>query len=181
MAVTKQLFVFATVGTDHHPFDRFVDWIDTWQSGHSECEMFVQRGSTSRIPKTSSTPFLEPGELAALMRRADTVVCHGGPSTIMEARRAGIVPIVVPRDPSKGEHVDDHQMRFTDFMAAKGAILLARTEDELAAHLESVLQGQVERIAVGSPVETLNAISSIIEELMSRPQRSILGSWMRRS
>jgi len=180
MAATKPLFVLAAVGTDHHPFDRFVEWIDTWQASHSDCEVFVQRGSTPVVPSASSADFLEPSELDSMMRRADAIVCHGGPSTIMEARRNGVMPIVVPRDPSKGEHVDDHQMRFSDFMVAKGAILAARTQAELSDHLQSVMHGQVGAVAHGSPTATLGRISTVIDEVLAEPTRPLLRSWMGR-
>ena len=114
-----------------------------------------------------------------MMRRADAIVCHGGPSTIMEARNAGVVPVVIPRDPARGEHVDEHQLRFAEFMAAKGAILQARTESELSAQLDSVVQGEVERVAPGSPTETLDRITSVIDELMAQPVRSRLPRWSR--
>ena len=108
MAPNNQTFVLAAVGADHHPFDRFVEWIETWQSQNAECEVFMQRGSTDMVPKVGSAKWLDPAELDAMIRRADAIVCHGGPSTIMEARRAGVVPVVIPRDSTLGEHVDDH-------------------------------------------------------------------------
>lgn len=178
MADNETLFVLAVVGTDHHPFDRLVEWIDTWHSHNVECEVFVQRGSTDRVPNVDSAKWLAPSELDAMMQRADAIVCHGGPSTIMEARRVGVVPVVVPRDPALGEHVDDHQLRFTEFMAAKGAILLARTEAELSDHLQTVVKGDAEWISVGSPARTLERISTIIDELLERPRRRL---WSRKS
>lgn len=175
MESPKQMFVLAAVGTDHHPFDRFVEWIDTWQRNNTECEVFIQRGSTALVPQASSAPYLDPHDLDTMMQRADAIVCHGGPSTIMEARSAGVVPVVVPRDPAKGEHVDEHQLRFTEFMAAKGAILSARTEDEFSAQLDNVVSGKVERVTPGSPTATLDRISAVIDDLMAQPPRSFLG------
>lgn len=175
------MFVLAAVGTDHHPFDRFVEWVDSWQTHNHDCEVFLQRGTTQRVPSVGSAQWVDPGELNAMMLRADAIVCHGGPSTIMEARRAGVVPVVVPRDPSMGEHVDDHQLRFTDFMASKGAVLAAHTEAELSGHLRRVVDGDVELVEAGSPAETLDRISIIVDELMQRPARGLLHRWSRRS
>lgn len=174
MATQKPMFVLAAVGTDHHPFDRFVDWIDEWHRENIDCEVFVQRGTAERVPAVPSAEFLDPSELDAMMHRADAIVCHGGPSTIMEARRAGVVPVVIPRDPGKGEHVDDHQLRFTEFMARKGAILPAHTEGELSAHLTSIARGDVARVAAEKPTATLDRISTVIDEVMERPQSALL-------
>jgi UDP-N-acetylglucosamine transferase subunit ALG13 len=73
------------------------------------------------------------------MSEAVAVVCHGGPATIMLARQCGRMPLVVPRDPERGEHVDDHQLRFSRWMADKGQIVaipdIGVLEDQLALAL----------------------------------------------
>ena len=124
--------LFVTVGTDHHPFDRLVDWTDRWYADRPDGDdVLVQYG-------TSAAPSVVPGrelvtqqELAERLANADAVVCHGGPATIMEVRDAGLLPIVVPRDPDHGEHVDGHQLRFAAEMADRAVIELATDEDAL--------------------------------------------------
>ena len=91
------------VGTDHHPFDRAVGWADEWAASHPDLRVLVQYG-TSRPPTTADGhDLLLVGDLMALMSEATAVVCHGGPGTIMAAREAGHVPIVVPRRSDLGE------------------------------------------------------------------------------
>ena len=129
--------VLVTVGTDHHPFDRLVGWIDRW-APPGRVRLVVQYG-TAVPPRTADgTPFLTPDEFAELLGTADAVVCSGGPGAIMEARAAGLQPIVVPRRSSLGEHVDDHQRAFADFMAARDLVTLADEEHELSAALDAV-------------------------------------------
>lgn len=179
MASKNQLFVLAAVGTDHHPFDRFVTWLDTWQQQNADCEVFIQRGTTKLVPQARSAQWLEPKELDSMMHRADAIVCHGGPSTIMEARQAGVVPVVIPRNPQMGEHVDEHQMRFAEFMGAKGVILPARSEAELSRQLARIAMGDAERVVARTPTETLDRISSVIGDLMSQPSRQLSTPWSR--
>ena len=76
-------------------------------------------------------PFLGHDELQQAMVDADLVVCHGGPATILEARRHGHLPIVVPRDPARGEHVDDHQLLFARRLGAAGLVALCETREAL--------------------------------------------------
>jgi hypothetical protein len=45
---------------------------------------------------------------------------------------------VVPRRSTLGEHVDDHQRAFADFMAARDLVTLADEEHELSAALDAV-------------------------------------------
>jgi UDP-N-acetylglucosamine transferase subunit ALG13 len=128
--------VFVTVGTDHHPFDRLVTWTDAWAEGHGAVPCLVQSGTSKPPVHAPWRDYVRYDEMVEAMGRAIAVVCHGGPATIMDARRLGRVPIVVPRSSRLGEHVDDHQQRFAVRMAGLGQVHLARSEDELHALLD---------------------------------------------
>lgn len=131
--------VLGLVGTDHHPFSRLVDWLDSWASERPEARVLVQTGRSRECRWAESTPFLEHGELLELMAGARAVVCHGGPSTIAEARKAGKIPLVVARDPAHGEHVDSHQLLFSERLAANGLIRPACSSRDLAVLLDEGL------------------------------------------
>lgn len=133
--------VLALVGTDHHPFRRLVGWTDRWYAGRppGSVEALVQHGASPPPARAPGRPFVPRDELDALLRRAAVVVCHGGPSTIVEARRAGVVPIVVARSGALGEHVDDHQRRFAGMMAGRGLIALVDDEEALHAAVDAAL------------------------------------------
>jgi hypothetical protein len=73
-----------------------------------------------------------------LIRLADVVVLHGGPASIMEVRGLGKLPVVVPRDPRYGEHVDGHQLRFARRMSAAGLVKLCEAQQELTEALKLV-------------------------------------------
>jgi UDP-N-acetylglucosamine transferase subunit ALG13 len=135
--------IFATVGTDVHPFHRMTHWIDGWleQGGLTRAQCFMQTG-TSEEPKLAlHYPYLGYTEMEQKVREAAAVVCHGGPGTIMLCLALGKQPIVVPRAAARGEHVDDHQRAFSKRVAADGVILLAETEDQFRKHVELVLDG----------------------------------------
>lgn len=133
--------VFVTVGTDHHPFDRLVGWVDTWVAAgrHQGAPCLVQSGTSTPPVHAEWHDYVRYDEMVEAMERAVAVVCHGGPATIMDARRLGRVPIVVPRQSGLGEHVDDHQCRFAARMAEIGEIRLARSEAELHDLLDQAL------------------------------------------
>jgi len=135
--------VLVVVGTDHHPFDRVVGWADEWAVSHPGRRVVVQYG-TSRPPTTAEGHDLLPfGDLTALMSEATVVVCHGGPGTIMGAREAGHVPIVVPRRSDLGEHVDDHQVRFATRVAEAGQVHLATDQPTFSSLLERAETGEL--------------------------------------
>lgn len=131
--------VVVSVGTDHHPFDRLIDWTVDWAKDHRSVKMVIQRG-TATAPKAIDTHELIPhDELRELFSSATVVVSHGGPSTVMDARMAGKYPVVVPRDPARGEHVDEHQMRFAHHLAKHELARLALTQEEFRQALDAGL------------------------------------------
>jgi UDP-N-acetylglucosamine transferase subunit ALG13 len=126
-----------TVGTDHHRFDRLMDWIERWQAGHpGAVRWVVQHGSTRPLTGADNFGMTPRAELLELLRAADLVVTQGGPGGIMDSRACGIVPIVVPRLARLDEVVDDHQVAFTRQLARAGLVLAAEAEAELHAALD---------------------------------------------
>jgi UDP-N-acetylglucosamine transferase subunit ALG13 len=141
--------VLVLVGTDHHRFDRLVEWVDRWLADRpGRAEGLVQHG-TSRPPRVAEgKAYLAHEEVEAALHRADVVVSHGGPATIAEARRTGHRPVVVPRDGSRGEHVDDHQLRFARRLGREGLVRCVETEADLRTALDESL-GEAERRVEG--------------------------------
>jgi UDP-N-acetylglucosamine transferase subunit ALG13 len=137
MELVTNPLVLVTVGTDHHPFDRLIGWIDRW-TPPAPVRLVVQYGTAVPPREADGRAFLAPDEFASLLDAAAAVVCSGGPGAIMEARAAGLRPIVVPRRSNLGEHVDDHQRAFADFMAGRDLVTLADEEATLGAALDAV-------------------------------------------
>lgn len=121
-----------SVGTDHHPFPRFLEWVAA-AAQQTDIDALVQRGATAPLAGLDTVDYMPAEELFDRMQAADVVVCHGGPGTISAAIRCGHVPIVIARDPSLGEHVDDHQQRYTRMLHDSGTVELPSTLDEFVA------------------------------------------------
>lgn len=134
---SKPLIV-ALVGTDHHPFDRLVRWVDAW-AGARDARVVVQHGTASPPEHAEGVRLLPGDELAELLASATAVVSHGGPGTIAAVRAAGRLPIVIAREAKRGEHVDDHQMRFVAAAARAGEIRAVDDEAALTATLDGAV------------------------------------------
>lgn len=130
--------VVVVLGTDHHPFARPLAWISELAQDGS-LRFHVQHGSTPLPPGLDGTPMLGHGELSALLERASVVVTHGGPGSVMDAREHGHVPVVVPRDPRFGEHVDDHQIHFARRLALTGEAVVAESRHQLLASIGTMV------------------------------------------
>jgi UDP-N-acetylglucosamine transferase subunit ALG13 len=166
-AVAPVPLVLVTVGTDHHPFDRLIGWIDRW-TPPAPVRAVVQYGTAVPPHAAGGVAFLAPDEFAALLDAADAVVCSGGPGAIMETRAVGLRPIVVPRRASLGEHVDDHQRAFADFMAGRDLVTLADDEPGLRRALDAVARDRLTyRIDLAEhEAEGIARIGSLIDELV---------------
>jgi exopolysaccharide biosynthesis glucuronosyltransferase PssE len=110
--------IFATVGTHHQPFERFVSAALALAAGS---ELVLQHGHTPRVaagPAVRWHQWLAPDEMNDLMREAAIVITHAGVASIVDAVRSGHRPIVVARRKHLGEHVDDHQLQIVGALAA---------------------------------------------------------------
>ncbi|GAA1086463.1 glycosyltransferase [Nocardiopsis composta] len=132
--------VLVTVGTDHHPFRRLVSWADAYAREHPGVRVLVQHGRTPRPAHAEAAEFLSPAELAGAMSEAAVVVTHGGPGSIVAARRAGHLPVAVARDPELGEHVDDHQLRFVTRLDTSELVRACSSPQQLAAALDRAVE-----------------------------------------
>lgn len=110
--------VVVTVGTDEHRFDRLVRAARVLvAAGHS---VWIQAGSSVEpVPGAEVHSLVSLEALQQEVRGADVVITHGGPGSIWLALECGQVPVVVPRDPRLGEHVDDHQLRFAHHLRGR--------------------------------------------------------------
>lgn len=174
--------VLVTVGTDHHRFDRLIGWIDRWAADHPEVELVVQHGTATAPTHGRSMVMLGYDELVAEMAAADVVVAQGGPATIMDARSVGRRPIVVPRRAQFDEVVDDHQVAFTDWMAAKGLVWAAHDEDAVVEQLDAAIADPSRATMPpdrGASAATIDAFASVVDPLIDA--RAGRRPWRRRS
>ncbi len=162
----------AMVGTDHHPFDRLVAWVDAWAAAHPDVEVFVQHGTAAAPQHAAGARLVTPSALAARVATATVVITHGGLSSIMEARAAGLLPLVLARDPEQGEHVDGHQQAFTAHQAERGRIRLLATEAELHAALDGALAApatvRLGPAAAHDVSAAVDEVAGLVDDLLAR-------------
>lgn len=168
--------MLALAGTDKHPFQRMVDWVDDAARRRPDVRFVIQHGTTAAPKVAEGHSFLAHGEMAALMSQATVVVCHGGPGLIMEAREAGHRPLCLPRDPALGEHVDGHQQRFAVVVNDGGVVRTVATAPEFQDELDKAL---VTTASVGAALagsteraEARAHLAAELNSLMTEPKQS---------
>lgn len=163
--------LFVSVGTDHHPFDRLVGWADKWAVDHPLDEVTVQYGTTGEPVHAGGVRLLSRDAMGAALREADGVVISCGPGGVMDTRRAGLLPIVVPRRSDLGEHVDDHQLAFARHLSQVGLARCVESPDGFDAVLDEI-RTHPERFTV-EPDEAVPAgietVGRMIDDLVWSP------------
>ncbi len=81
-----------------------------WQTGDTDPAVLTRLG-------VDGARTLDAAILERAVREADLVVCHAGTGSALMAMGAGTMPVLVPRDPTFGEHIDAHQAELADRLA----------------------------------------------------------------
>lgn len=111
--------IFVTVGTHEQGFERLIKKIDDLvRNGKIKEDVVMQIGFTQYKPKYCKWQKLFPyNEMKEMVQKARIVITHGGPASFIMALQEGKTPIVVPRMAKYNEHVNDHQVEFTNFVS----------------------------------------------------------------
>lgn len=137
--------IFVTVGTHEQAFNRLVEYMDKWAGEHDE-EVIMQTGFSTYEPHNCQWSKLYPySEMVEMVDKARIVITHGGPSSFIMPLQVGKIPIVVPRKKEYDEHVNDHQVDFSNQVAKRqGNIIVVEDVSKLAdtlARYEEIVNG----------------------------------------
>ena len=131
--------IFVTVGTHEQPFNRLVKKIDDLVAeGTIKEKVVIQTGfSTYKPVHCEGHKMMSFEEMQNTLKDARIVITHGGPSSFIEALQFGKVPIVVPRQEKYHEHVNNHQVDFTELIEKRmNNIIPVYDIDQLANTIE---------------------------------------------
>ncbi|WP_121610650.1 glycosyltransferase [Mesobacillus foraminis] len=117
--------IFVTVGTHEQQFDRVIKKVDDLiREKKIMDQVFMQIGYSTYLPKNCDyKKLIGYDEMVKYVEMSQIVITHGGPGSIMMPLSLGKIPIVVPRQKSYNEHVDDHQVLFSNRLAKGNKII----------------------------------------------------------
>jgi len=129
---------FVTLGLDRKPFTRLLELIDeAVEVNLLSRESLVQRGHTPFFTTNFRiVDFLPFTEMLQAITEADLVITHAGVGSVLLCLNAGRIPLVMPREGKRGEHVDNHQIEFAEVMAGSGKARAAFDGKDFFACLE---------------------------------------------
>lgn len=131
--------IVMSLGTDHHPFPRLVEWLDHVLERLPEVSCLRQHGFTRPSERAANVQRMPRTELLALYDTAQVIIVQGGPGSILDARLTGHVPLAVPRRSHLGEVVDDHQVAFTHRMVDNGETKLIESPQDLLSAITTIM------------------------------------------
>lgn len=136
--------IFVTVGTTRLPFNRLLQAVDQEMLSRDLREKLVVQKGTSKYEFqyrcTDCFPELSPKQMVYYFRRARIIITHGGPATIFLALNYGRNnPLVVPRAKKFGEHVDEHEVFFTQFLKTQGEIKVVFPHEDIYLRIRDYL------------------------------------------
>jgi len=121
--------VVVTVGTTDFGFRHLIERARQVVPG--DAEVLWQTGVTAVDDlDIAARPIVPPEELERAMAEADVIIGHAGCGTALAALRAGKSPILVPRDPARGEFPvgDTHQLQIARTLERRGIALYRDAE-----------------------------------------------------
>lgn len=128
--------ILITVGSSHFPFARMNALVGRLSAKNNKREEIIfQYGALAPQyyhPPITLYPFISQETLLLYMKRARIIISHGGPATIYQSLSFGKTPFVFPRQQTFGEHLTDHQVAFSSFMATRGLIRIITDETPIA-------------------------------------------------
>jgi UDP-N-acetylglucosamine transferase subunit ALG13 len=157
--------IVVTVGTHEQPFDRMLRAVAAL--GGDE-PMLVQYGTATITQGPGEwVDFLSFDELAERAKDARAFICHAGVGSIVLARRCGHRPIIMPRRPEHGEHVDEHQLELSRRLHKAGLVTVVENEHELAAAVRNPAAVSQAGSAAGS-LHGPSALSADVRGVLER-------------
>ena len=162
--------IFVTVGTHEQPFNRLVEYIDKLKADNVITdEVIIQTGYSTYEPKYCKwNKLYSYQEMIDMVEKADIIITHGGPSTFIMPLQVGKTPIVVPRQLKYNEHVNNHQVDFSNEVSKRqGNIIVVENIDDLKdtiLNYEKIVQSMTSEMK-GNNLIFNNKLQNIVDSL----------------
>lgn len=162
--------ILVITGMEVHPFDRLARATDELAAdGTFDDEFFIQLGSCTYEPRHAGFErYLSFGDLCTRIRAARAVITHAGAGSTLTCIQQGKIPVMVPRRARDGEHIDDHQLPFTEKMCSTGHAIAVDNMNELPDAIRAVTGRTAAAGSLDSPSELTDWLQGFWNALESR-------------
>ena len=129
------IMITVTLGTIPYPFERVISWLDLLLDREIiKDEVFLQHGVTDvsllcRHKLVTSEPLLPAEKLAKKMHDSELIISHAGQGSTRKLSVQGKSFVIIPRLAEYGEHIDNHQLLFSQGVNNLGVTVCATIEE----------------------------------------------------
>ena len=160
--------IFISVGTEKFSFNRLIKIVDNIaENGLIRDKFFAQIGESNYRPKKIQyKKFLESNIFLEYIKKSEVIVTHAGVGNILNCLKLGKIPIIFPRLYKYKEHLDDHQLEFSDALERDGIAVVAHNEKELVYTIQNYneLKNNLKKYSeIPTKNILINYLSNIVE------------------
>ena len=162
--VIRRAVVAAGSSNSGYPFRRLLEAVAPLlspggaleQRQETPIETLWQTGGTSTDGLgIEAREWVPTEELDAAIAHADVVISHAGTGSAFSTMAAGRMPVLVPRDPDRGEIGDTHQRRFAAQLDKHGIAMCREPEMLTIDDLLEAAAYRIESVPEPSPIRLL--------------------------
>ena len=129
---------FVSVGNATQSFVRLIDAVLEICSQLPQ-PVTIQYGNSRVVNKNEDCnwkDFLSMNEFEEYIKNSELLIMHAGAGSLINAIKAGKVPVIVPRRKHLNEHIDDHQLEFAEALANEDKAVLVIHDSDLLNGVE---------------------------------------------
>jgi len=135
----NNMSTFISIGNAKQSFTRFFEMINSVENKFL-LPVTIQYGHTKyENPNVDTIDFIDMERFSEHISQAKLIILHAGAGSVIHAISAGKKPIIIPRESQYGEHVDDHQLEFSEKLADLGKVQFDRNVKQLNEDVTKVL------------------------------------------
>ena len=152
--------IFVTVGSAPHSFKRLVQKMDEIAS-EIDNKVVIQKGFTSYQPaRAASFDFVDYADAISYFEKCEVVISHASAGPVLYARKFEKPLIIVPRNGSLKEHVDNHQMETAKALENSSEMIeiVYHTDD-----LSSAIRRALLKSSEGLRYEEAKSLKALVE------------------
>lgn len=117
----RSALLFVTVGSTGFQFERLFSSLDQALIKIGKKTFLVAQVGISQYrfqyKNIAVYNYLSPAKIIYFFKKADKIISHAGPASIyLAVKYAKHIPLILPRRSKFDEHVDNHQLYFTNFL-----------------------------------------------------------------
>lgn len=132
--------IFYSVGTQM-PFDRLYGYLSEWSRHHPDVDIVAQTGNRDGSDgKIKCFKRLAEPLFSQHFDNASIVVSHAGMGNIIRSLELSKPIVIVPRDSTQGEHINNHQFDTVENFSSFSSVFIARNQEEFLRAMDTAQQ-----------------------------------------